>query len=143
MKVIVGIAVVAVLAALGTNWLRDKGSALVHNVVDTSLPKTVDGHVWTPIEHGRPMPSSRLRFSDGRVTAVRCHARVGSFAVSADHRFSFSPTGPIRKGCPGGLLRKHLARATRVDVTHHDGTVEMTLSDANHRAVARFTSPDR
>jgi hypothetical protein len=45
-------------------------------------------------------------------------------------------------GCPGSALRKSLTHATHVDVSEHDGTLEMTLSDIHGHAVAVFRSTD-
>jgi hypothetical protein len=142
MKVIVGLVVVAVLAALGTNWLRDKESRVVHHLVDPSLPSEVGGKVWTPVRHGHAARGLRLRFADGRVMAVRCHQALGTYEVTIDHHFSFSPTTPAaRRGCSTTHLRRSLARATRVDVAEQSGSLEMTLSGGAHdRTVATLRS---
>jgi hypothetical protein len=141
MKVIVGLAVVAVLAGLATSWARDKGTSLVHHAFDASLPGTVAGHVWVPVEHGHTVRAGRMRFMHGRVTTVRCHATLGTFEVRVDHGFSFAPAaGAVREGCPGRSLSSSLAKATRADVEEHGQTVELKLSDENGETVATFRS---
>jgi hypothetical protein len=143
MKVIVGLAVVAVLAALGTNWLRDKESSVVHHLVDPSLPGEVGDKVWTPVRHGHPAHALRLRFTDGRVMAVQCHRALGTYDLTIDHHFSFTRATPaIRRGCAASRLSGSLARATRVDVAQQGSSSEMTLAGGTHQhTVATFTSP--
>lgn len=141
MKIILGLAVIAVLAALATNWARDKGETLLHHTFDAALPGKVDGHVWTPVEHGHGVPADKVRFIDGQVTTVRCHGSLGTFSVRVDHGFSFTPTNTrIRKGCPGRSLRSSLETATRVDVDEHGTRLRLRFSDADHDNLATLTS---
>ena len=60
MKVLVGIAVVAVLAALATNWLRHRGETYLHHQFDTALPSQVEAHPWAPVRHGRSVPANAV-----------------------------------------------------------------------------------
>lgn len=121
---------VAVLAALATNWMRHQGETLLHHRFDAALPSKVQGHVWAPVDHGHALPASKVRYVGAQVTTVRCHGTLGTYAVHVDHGFSFSPaTAPIRKGCPGRSLRSSLERATRVDVEEHGQELELMLSD--------------
>jgi hypothetical protein len=51
----------------------------------------------------------------GTVDTVRCHVELGSYSLSIVHGFSFQASGlPIRPSCPGSLVRRALARATKV-----------------------------
>lgn len=138
MKVIIGLAVVAVLAALGTNWLRHKGEDLLHSSFDSALPSKVEAHPWTPVEHGRPQRADRVSFAGGSVTSVRCSATLGGYSVHVDHAFSFTKApGPLRPGCPGRKLQARLAKATRVDVEDHGKSQRLVFTEDDH-TVARL-----
>jgi hypothetical protein len=140
MKVIIGLLVVAVLAAVGTNWARHEGTDLLHRRFDAGLPSKVEG-VWTPVAHGHAVGASKLRFAGGQVTTVRCHTTLGSYGVQVDHGFSFSPAAtPIRTGCPGRSLRTTLEKATHVDVEEHDDVWELTLSNQDGHTLVTLRS---
>lgn len=133
MKVIIGLAVVAVLAALGTNWARHRGEDLLHHAVDTSLPGKVEGHSWAPVSHGTPHRSDRVTFQNGVVTTARCKTILGHYSLRVDHRFSFERVGTrVRPGCPGRKLQTELAKATRVDIEAHGGSERLVFSHDDH-----------
>jgi hypothetical protein len=138
MKVIIALALVAVLAALGTRWARDQGESLLHRAVDTTLPAVV-AHRWTPLRHGKPVRAERVSFGHGLVTTARCHATLGSYSVRIDHGFSFQKANvPLESGCPGRALQKELAKATRVDVASDGSIVRLVLTDDRDHTVAEL-----
>jgi hypothetical protein len=136
-KVVVALAVVALLAAFATRWVRDKADTALHKAFDTALPEKVEAHAWAPLSHGKPVGTARVRFEDGRLTTVRCHATLGTYSVHIDHGFSFErATTPPRTGCPGRQLRTALAHATHVEVDSQ-GTVEtLAFTDDKDHTVA-------
>jgi hypothetical protein len=138
MKVILALVVVAVVAGFGVSWAKDKAESVIHHAVDTALPSKVEGHPWAPLHDGKPVRDARVRFEDGTLASVRCHAALGTYSVRIDHAFSFAraATTPVRPGCPGGRLARTLRHATRVDVST-DGTVDtITFTNAKHDTVA-------
>ena len=138
MKVIIGLAVVAVLAGLATNWARHKAEDLLHQAIDTALPGKVEAHPWTPLQHGRRQSADRVSFQSGSLTTARCHATLGSYTVHVDHGFSFQSAGHVKAGCPGNNLRGELGKATRVDVATHGKTERLVFTDDDHHTVAKF-----
>jgi hypothetical protein len=138
MKVIIGVIVVAVLAALATNWAKGKGEDILHHAIDTALPGKVEAHPWTPLQHGRPQRADRVSFQSGSLTTARCHATLGSYTVHVDHGFSFQSAGHVKAGCPGSKLRTELGKATRVDVETHGKTERLVFTDDDDHTVAKL-----
>ncbi len=102
-------------AGVAYRFVHDRAGNLVHEVVDTQLPSRVQRHSWTPVVHHRSVPRSTIRFGAGTIDTVRCHAELGTYSLSIVHGFSFQSSGPtIRPRCPGSLVRRALARATKV-----------------------------
>jgi hypothetical protein len=136
MKVIIALAVVAVLAGLGTNWARHRGEDLLHRAVDTSLPGKVEAHPWSPLSHGTPRRADRVTFLNGVVSTTRCQTVLGHYSVRVDHDFSFDRAETrVRPGCPGRKLQAELAKATRVDVEAHGGSERLVFSHDDHTDV--------
>jgi len=121
-------------AGVAYRFLHDRADSLVHQVVDTTLPSRVQQHAWTPVVHQRPVPGSTVRFGAGTVATVRCHLELGSYSLSIVHGFSFQKSGSrIRPGCPGSLVRRALARATKVrSDTSGSHEVLTFVDDAGH-----------
>lgn len=133
MKVIIGLMVVAVLAALGTNWARHRGEDLLHHALDTSLPGKLEAHPWAPMTHGTPRHADRVTFQNGVVTTARCRTVLGHYSLQVDHGFSFERVVTrVRPGCPGRKLQSELARATRVDIEPHGGSQRLVFSHDDH-----------
>ena len=102
-------------AGVAYRFVHDRAGTLVHQVVDTQLPSRVQQHSWTPVVHQRAVPAGTIRFGPGIVETVRCHEQLGSYSLSIVHRFGFQKSvSRIRPGCPGSLVRRALARATKV-----------------------------
>ena len=102
-------------AGFAFRYVHDRADSLVHPVVDTNLPLRVHDHPWTPVVHGRSVPAATVRFEAGQVDTVRCHVDLGSYGLSIVHGFTFErSTTKIREGCPGSMVRRALARATKV-----------------------------
>jgi len=139
MKVLVGIAVVAVLAALATNWLRHRGETYLHHQFDTALPSQVEAHPWAPVRHGRSVPANRVTFQDGELTATRCHVALGGYSVLINHRFAFQRASvPIKAGCPGRTLQSALAHATHVEIESRGKVERLVFTDDHDRTVAQL-----
>lgn len=139
MKVIIGLAVVAVLAALGTNWLRDKGNDFLHDRIDTALPSKVEAHPWSPVQNGTTQRTVRLSFQSGSLTARGCDAPLGTYSVAVSHAFTFTRTPvPARPGCPSPRLVSRLAKATHVAVEDHGRSQRLVLTDDDDHVVARL-----
>jgi hypothetical protein len=135
-KVIIGLAVVAVLAALATNWLRDKGTDFLHDRLDTALPSKVEAHPWSPVRHGKGVQAVHLSFQSGSLTAPRCAAPLGTYSVAVNHAFTFTRASvPARPGCPRRRLTAHLARATHVAVEEHGKSERLVFTDDDHHTV--------
>jgi hypothetical protein len=132
MRTLFAMLVIAVVAGLGVGWARNHAGSVIHSVIDTSLPNKVEG-TWTPLRSGHPVRSARVRFEDGEVVSVRCHATLGTYAVHVDHHFFFTKgEGRVRSGCPGRHIRTALAHATRVDIDSHGNLV---FTDAEGHSV--------
>ena len=102
-KVIIGLAVVAVLAALGTNWLRDKGEGLPPRLDRHGPPGKVEAHPWSPVKNGKSQRAERVSFQSGSVTTRGCQAAFGTYTVAVNHAFTFT-RAPARapRAVPGG-----------------------------------------
>lgn len=137
MKVIIGLAVVAVLAALGTNWLRGKGEDLLHDSFDTALPGKVEAHPWAPVKHGKSQRADRVSFQGGSVTTARCQAALGTYTVAVNHAFTFTQAPlAVAPGCPGRKLKPQLAKATHVAVEDHGKSQRLVFTDDDDHTVA-------
>jgi hypothetical protein len=137
LKVIVVVAVIAVVGGLATHWVKGKASSEFHHAIDTSLPSELTGHPWAPVSHGKPVATARVRFDDGRVTSLHCHTVLGTYAVAITHHFSFqAQKGLLKAGCPGRQLRAGLSRATRVDFSTHGAIEELTFTNDKDHVVA-------
>ena len=144
MKVIIGLAVVAVLAGLATTWVRHRGEDFLHHSFDTALPGELEAHPWAPVRHGRPHRSDRVVFRAGTVTAPRCRTVLGSYTARINHSFSFSTSSSTgRTGCGGRELQGALARATHVTVETRGRTQQLVFTDAADHAVARLQAEAR
>jgi hypothetical protein len=136
-KVAVVIAVIAVVGGFATHWVKDKASSTFHHAIDTSLTQKVQAHAWAPVSHGKPVGDAKVRFADGEVTSLHCHAVLGGYHVEIDHHFSFDKAAtPVKAGCPGRQLRTALSHATRVDVATQGAVERMTFSNADGHVVA-------
>jgi hypothetical protein len=132
LKVVAALAVGAVLAGLGVHYAREHLKSAVDQAVDTSLPTVVVQHPWDPVVHGHARRAERVRFSGGAVSTVRCHATLGTYAVSITRNFTFSPTTqPVPAHCPGRPVRRAMGLATKVERT-----------TARHRQTLTFTDQD-
>lgn len=144
MKVIIGLAVVAVLAGLATTWVRHRGEDFLHHSFDTALPSELEAHPWAPLRHGRPLRSDRVVFRAGAVTVPRCRSVLGSYTARINHTFSFSASSSTgRAGCGGRQLQGALARATHVSVDTHGHTQRLVFSDAADHTVAQLQAKAR
>jgi hypothetical protein len=141
MKVILALAVVAVVAGLGVSWAKEKADSVIHHAIDTGLPAKVEAKAWAPLDHGKRIRADRVRFDDGHLMTVRCHGTLGGYSIHIDHAFAFEKDAtPIRAHCPGRSLRASLADATRVDVDAHGKGQELTFRDKDGDTVATFVS---
>jgi hypothetical protein len=144
MKVLLALAVLAVVAGLGVHWARDKATSAIHHAIDTALPEKVAAHPWAPVNHGKPVGSGRVVFSSGTLSTVRCHAALGTYTVHIDHAFWFRKSAtPVRAGCPGRRLSAVLRHATRVDVTTEGRVDTMTFTNKNDHTLATLRSQHR
>lgn len=117
MLVMVAVVMALVFGGAGVafRFVHDRADSLVHQVVDTQLPRRVQEHPWMPLVDGRPAPASTIRFDAGLVDTVRCHLELGSYGLSIVHGFTFQRSAtPIRPGCPGSAIRRALGKATKV-----------------------------
>ncbi len=141
-KVIVVLAVVAVVGGLGVKWAKDKAESVIHHTIDTALPAKVADHPWTPLSHGKPVRGGRVEFSAGRLTTARCHRTLGTYSIHVDHAFHLQKTTVrIPAGCPGRSLRTALGHAVRVDVEAHGQRSRLTFTDKSGDTVATLVSP--
>ena len=85
LKVIVVMAVIALVGGFAVHWAKDQTAAAIHRAVDTSLPAQVSAHPWAPMSHGHRVTSARVRFAEGAVTTARCHTTLGTYSVRIDH----------------------------------------------------------
>lgn len=135
-KVVAALAVGAVLLGLGVHYGRDRLSSAVDAAVDTNLPTVVVEHPWAPVRHGHASHAARVRFSGGTISTVRCDTRLGTYAVSITHGFTFSPTTtPIPAHCPGRPLRRAFGLATRIEQTGDGRRQELVLADHDKQTV--------
>jgi hypothetical protein len=145
LKVIVVMAVMATIGGLAVHWAKDQTSAAIHRAVDTSLPDEVSAHPWAPLRHGGLVHTARVRFSDGRITPVRCHAApLGTYSVSITHSFTFTRATTFPKArCPGRRLAVALRHATRVDFSTAGSVDTLTFSDRDGHPVATLQGRHR
>jgi hypothetical protein len=144
LKVIVVVAVIAVVGGLATHWVKNKATAALHHTIDTALPGKVEAHAWAPLSHGKPVGTARVRFENGTVTSVGCHTALGTYSVSINHDFSFDKAAtPIKAGCPGRQLRAALTHATRVDDEAHGSTEQLTFTNKSDHVVATLQAHAR
>jgi hypothetical protein len=137
LKVIVVVAVVAVVGGLATHWVKDKAATTLHHAIDTSLPDKIQAQPWAPLSHGKPVGSARVDFVGGEVTSLHCRTPLGSYTADIDHHFSFRGSStPIKAGCTGRTLRAALTKATRVSVEAHGKGERMTFTDDHDHVVA-------
>jgi hypothetical protein len=142
LKVIVVMAVIALVGGFAVHWAKDQTAAAIHRAVDTSLPAQVSAHPWAPLSHGHRVTSARVRFAEGAVTTTRCHTTLGTYSVRIDHTFSFHrATTPPRAGCPGRRLAAALGHATRVDVSTIDGVDTLAFANKKKHIVATLRGP--
>lgn len=136
-KVVVVVAVIAVVGGLATHWVKNKATAALHHTIDTALPGEVEAHAWAPVSHGKPVGTARVRFAHGTVTSLGCHTPLGTYSVNIGHDFSFhkSPT-PLKAGCPGRRLRAALTHANRVDDEIRGNTEQLTFTSRSGHVVA-------
>ncbi|MGA8248969.1 MAG: hypothetical protein WB797_18830 [Nocardioides sp.] len=140
-KVIVVLAVVAVVGGLGVKWAKDKAESVIHHTIDTALPAKVADKPWIPLSHGRRVRADRVEFSAGHLTTKRCHVALGSYSIHVDHAFHLQrTTTPIPSRCPGRSLRAALGHAVRVDVEAHGKGSELTFTNKKGRTVATLVS---
>jgi len=141
-KVILALAIVALVAGFGVRWAKDKSGAVIHHVIDAGLPAKVDGRTWTPVSRSHAVHANRVRFVAGQVTSVRCHASLGSYSIHIDHAFAFQKSAaPVKPHCPGRQLRVALTHATRVDVGSDGRHTRLTFTDGEHHTVATLQAP--
>lgn len=144
LKVVVVLAVIAVVGGFATHWAKDKASSALHHAIDTSLPDKVSAHPWAPLSHGAAVDSARVRFADGQVTTVRCHASLGTYVTSINHDFSFhAASTPVQAGCPGRQLAAALRHASRVDVSTTGGVDTLTFTNKSDHTVATLRGRHR
>jgi hypothetical protein len=137
-KVLIAMAIVAVLLGLATPWVRDRANDYLHDSFDTALPSKIESRVWTSLEHGKALRTTRVRFHDGTLTTARCHTTLGTYSVKVNHAFAFTKASPVRPGCPGRKLQRELARATRV-VVESDGRFQrLVFTDKDDHTVAQL-----
>jgi hypothetical protein len=142
LKVLVVVAVIAVVGGLTVHWVRDKAVAEIHQIADVRLPDKVSAHAWAPLSHGKPVRSARVRFVHGTVKTVRCHRALGTYVAAINHDFSFQASaGRPKAGCPGRQLEAALGHATRVDVDTSGAADTMTLTNAAGHVVAVLRGP--
>jgi hypothetical protein len=142
LKVIVVMAVIALVGGFAVHWAKDQASSAIHRAVDTSLPAKVSAHPWAPLSHGHRVTSARVRFAEGSVTTARCHTTLGTYSVQVDHTFSFHrATTPPGAGCPGRRLAAALGHATRVDVSTKDDVDTLTFTHKKQHTVATLRGP--
>lgn len=140
-KVIVVLAVVAVVSGLGVKWAKDKAESVIHHTIDTALPAKVADKPWTPLSHGRRLRADRVEFSAGQLTTARCHTSLGTYSIHVDHAFHLQgTTAPIAPRCPGRSLRTALGHAVRVDVEAHGTGHELTFTNKKGDTVATLVS---
>lgn len=136
-KVLVVMALAAVVLGMGVHYGRDRVVSAIHQRIDTGLPDEVEAHPWSPVAHGKPGRPDRVRFSAGTVTTLRCHASLGSYSLHIDHGFTFQPAPtPVKAGCPGRALRTALTQATWAGVEDHDKSQHLVLTDGHGHTVA-------
>jgi hypothetical protein len=144
LKVVVVMAVLAVVGGLAVHWAKDEASSAFHHAIDTALPDKVSAHPWAPVSHGRPVTAARVRFADGQVTSVRCHASLGTYAASINHEFSFQKaTTSVKAGCPGRKLASALRHASRVEVSTKSGVDTLTFTNDQRHTVATLQGRHR
>ena len=138
-KVLIVLVVGAVLLGGGVKYARDHVVSAIHDAVDPGLPEHVGAHAWAPVSHGKALAHDRVRFDNGDVVTIRCHANLGTFVVHIDHSFGFQPsTTPVKVGCPGRVLQKSLADASRVSIEAHGVREHLTFTDDQDHVVARL-----
>jgi len=136
-KVVVVVCVIAVVGGLATHWVKDKATTGFRHAFDVSLPSEVAGHPWAPLSHGKPDAAARVRFVDGTVRSVRCHAELGTYTAQVDHTFTFERSStPLRAGCPGRRLAASLRHAIRVDVATSSGVDTLSFTGPHGHTVA-------
>lgn len=135
MKLLVMVVVVLALAFGGAGWVvgyvRDHAASVVHQAIDTQLPQRVQEHPWAPVVHGKAVRRDAIAFGAGTVETVRCHVTLGSYGLTVVHGFTFTASATrIPRGCPGALLRRELARATRAGDAADGSRTTLTLTDS-------------
>jgi hypothetical protein len=142
LKVVGVMAVMATIGGLAVHWAKDEASSAIHRTIDTSLPASVSAHPWAPLSHGTPARSARVRFADGDVTTVRCHAALGTYSVQVNHTFSFHPAATsVKAGCPGRQLAAALRHASRAEVSTKAGVDTLTFTNGKDHTVATLQGP--
>ncbi|MGC4108997.1 MAG: hypothetical protein QM747_00880 [Nocardioides sp.] len=137
LKVLVVVAVIAVVGGLATHWVKDKAISEIHRTVDTSLPGKVSGHPWAPLSHDKAVKSAKVRFVDGSIRTVRCHETLGTYSANITHDFTFTKTtSPLKAGCPGRQLALALMAASRYDVTTQGRVDTLTITGSAGKTVA-------
>lgn len=127
--VVVLLALVFGGAGYAYRYVRDRASQVVHQAVDTQLPQRVQTHPWAPVAHGRAVRRDAIVFDGGTVETVRCHVTLGGYGLDIVHRFTFVASAtPIPRGCPGALLRRELARASRASDATAGTRTTLTLT---------------
>jgi hypothetical protein len=129
---------VVVLIALvfgGAGWAfryaRDHAETVVHRAIDTQLPQRVQEHPWAPVVHGKAVRRDAIVFGAGTVETVRCHVTLGGYGLTVVHGFTFTASATrIPRGCPGALMRRELARATRAADATDGSRTTLTLTDS-------------
>jgi hypothetical protein len=129
--VVVLIALVCGGAGYAFRYVRDQADEAVHRAIDTQLPQRVQEHAWAPVVHGKPVRRDAIAFGAGTVETVRCHVTLGTYGLTVVHGFTFAASATrIPRGCPGALMRRELARASRATDATEGGRTTLTLTDA-------------
>lgn len=127
MKVVIGLALLAVVLGLGVHFGRSRVEGAVQHTIDTSMPSVVQQHAWAPVEHGRARAADRVVFDGGRIKTVRCHVDLGGYSLTVTHDFTFRPAHThVKAHCPGVAMRHTLKGATRIDVSTDHRQVTLT-----------------
>ena len=122
-KVVVVVAVIAVVGGLATHWVKNKATAALHHTIDTALPGEVEAHAWAPVSHGKPVGTARVRFAHGTVTSLGCHTASGDLLREHRPRLLVPQGGRPRSrpAAPAGGSARH-SRTRTASTTRSEAT---------------------